>query len=36
MDQDVEGRKQYKVLTNKLLVDINDIKFVDGTNKENN
>lgn len=35
MDQDVEGRKQYKVLTNKLLVDINDIKFVDGTNKEN-
>ena len=35
IDQDGEGRKQYKVLTNKLLVDINDIKFVDGTNKEN-
>ncbi len=36
IDQDGEGRKQYKILTNKLLVDINDIKFVDGTNTENN
>lgn len=36
IDQDKEGRKEYKVLTNKLLVDLNDIKFVDGTNKENN
>ena len=36
IDQDKEGRKQYKVLINKLLVDLNDIKFVDGTNKENN
>lgn len=35
IDQDKEGRKQYKVLINKLLVDLNDIKFVDGTNKEN-
>lgn len=36
IDQDKEGRKEYKILTNKLLVDLNDIKFVDGTNKENN
>ena len=36
IDQDKEGRKQYKILINKLLVDLNDIKFVDGTNKENN
>lgn len=36
IDQDKKGRKEYKVLTNKLLVDLNDIKFVDGTNKENN
>lgn len=36
IDQDKEGRKEYKVLTNKLLVDLNDIKFVDGTNKANN
>ncbi|MGN1384464.1 MAG: ATP-dependent nuclease [Clostridia bacterium] len=35
IDQDKEGRKQYKILINKLLVDLNDIKFVDGTNKEN-
>ena len=35
IDQDKEERKQYKVLINKLLVDLNDIKFVDGTNKEN-
>lgn len=35
IDQDGQGRKQYKILTNKLLVDLNDIKFVDGTNKEN-
>lgn len=35
IDQDGEGRKQYKVLTNKLLVDCSDIKFIDGTNKEN-
>lgn len=35
LDQDKEGRKQYKILINKLLVDLNDIKFVDGTNKEN-
>lgn len=36
IDQDKEGRKQYKVLKDKLLVDLNDIKFVDGSNKENN
>lgn len=36
IDQDKEGRKEYKILTNKLLVDLNDIKFVDGTDKENN
>lgn len=35
LDQDKEGRKQYKILINKLLVDLNDIKFVDGMNKEN-
>ena len=35
IDQDGQGRKQYKILINKLLVDLNDIKFVDGTNKEN-
>lgn len=35
IDQDREGRKQYKVLINKLLIDLNDIKFVDGSNKEN-
>lgn len=35
IDQDKEGRKQFKILTNKLLVDIKDIMFVDGTNSEN-
>ena len=35
LDQDKAGRGQYKVLTSKLLVDINDIKFADGTNKIN-
>lgn len=35
IDQDKEGRKEYKVLVNKLLVDLNDILFVDGTNTEN-
>lgn len=35
LDQDKAGREQYKVLTSKLLVDINDIKFVDGTNNIN-
>lgn len=35
IDQDDEGRKQYKILTINLLVDLDDIKFVDGTNKEN-
>ena len=35
LDQDKAGREQYKVLTSKLLVDINDIKFADGTNKIN-
>lgn len=35
MDQDGDGRKQYRVLTQKLVVNIDDIKFVDGTNKEN-
>lgn len=35
IDQDTEGRRQYKILTNKLLVDFNDIKFIDGTNREN-
>ena len=35
IDQDREGRKRYKLLTNKLLVDISDIKFVDGTSEEN-
>lgn len=36
IDQDKEGRKQYRVLTSKLLVDLKDILFVDGTNIENN
>lgn len=36
IDQDKEGRKQYRVLTKKLLVDLKDILFVDGTNIENN
>ena len=36
IDQDKEGRKQYRVLTTKLLVDLKDILFVDGTNIENN
>lgn len=35
IDQDKEGRKQFKILTSKLLVDIKDIMFVDGTNSEN-
>ena len=35
LDQDKAGREQYKVLTSKLLVDINNIKFADGTNKIN-
>jgi len=35
LDQDKAGREQYKVLTGKLLVDINDIKFADGTNNIN-
>ena len=35
IDQDKEGRKEYRVLINKLSVDLDDIKFVDGTNKEN-
>ena len=35
MDQDKAGREQYKILTSKLLVDINDIKFADGTSKIN-
>lgn len=35
MDQDGDGRKQYRVLTQKLVVNIDDIKFIDGTNKEN-
>ena len=33
IDQDGEGRKQYKVLTNKLLVDIDDVKFIDVASK---
>lgn len=36
IDQDKEGRKQYKVLINNLAVDSNDIKFIDGTSQENN
>lgn len=36
IDQDKEGRKQYKVLINNISVDSNDIKFIDGTSKENN
>ena len=36
IDQDREGRKEYKVLNSKLLVSQEDIKFIDGTNKENN
>jgi predicted ATP-dependent endonuclease of OLD family len=35
IDQDKEGRKEYKTLVNKLLVDLDDILFVDGTNTEN-
>ena len=35
LDQDKAGREQYKILTSKLLVDINDIKFADGTSKIN-
>lgn len=35
IDQDKEGRKQFKILTSKLLVDKKDIMFVDGTNSEN-
>lgn len=31
-----EGRKQYKVLIKNLSLDSNDIKFIDGINKENN
>lgn len=36
LDQDKEGRAQFKILTKKLVVNFDDIKFVDGTNKENN
>lgn len=36
IDQDREGRKEYKVLNSKLLINQEDIRFVDGTNKENN
>lgn len=35
LDQDKAGREQYKVLINKLLVDINDIRFADGSNTIN-
>ena len=35
LDQDNAGRGQYKVLTNKLLVDASDIAFVDGTSEPN-
>lgn len=35
IDQDIEGRKQFKLLSKKLLVDLKDIMFVDGTNSEN-
>lgn len=36
IDQDSQGRKQYKVLINNLSVNPNDIKFIDGTSKEDN
>ena len=36
IDQDMQGRKQYKLLTKKLLVDLKDIMFVDGTDIDNN
>lgn len=35
LDQDNAGRGQYKVLTNRLVVDGSDIAFVDGTNVPN-
>ena len=35
MDQDSEGRKQFNILTKKLLIDSSDIIFSDGTNESN-
>ena len=35
LDQDGQGRKQFRTLINNLLVDADNIKFIDGTNKEN-
>ena len=32
IDQDTEGRKEFKILFDKLAVSLDDIKFVDGTN----
>lgn len=34
IDQDKQGRKQYDILTKKLLVNANDIKFVNGKNEK--